>query len=63
MSSMMIGTYIGDNEELKGETALLQWDFPQIMAQFDNWDTGLSHGWYPFASSDWEIDDRGAELT
>lgn len=59
--STIRGTYRGDIEELKGETALLRPKIPTIvLAQFDNLDldiegVSMSHNWHEFPASDFEI--------
>lgn len=63
------GMYHGTRKSLRaphskinlfGETALVQ-IFPNdvVYAQFDNWKTEMSHGWWgPFHKSEWNLDGR-----
>jgi len=55
---MKHGTYIGNQPELKGKTAILKDFGDTIEAQFDDPTTGLGHGWYPFTRDEWEIEDE-----
>ncbi len=57
---MKHGTYIGDNNELFGEGALLQELGDSFKVQFDN--TQLAHihchGWTTYPASDFKVDER-----
>lgn len=63
---MLQGTYVGDNPELLGKTALLREDpitncggnFGMLLAQFDdleNLPLHLTHGWTLYERKDWDI--------
>ena len=55
---MKHGTYIGDREDLKGETTLLRIFDKAVVAQFDNLglDYHYTHGQTAFLATDWEVD-------
>ncbi|MDX9698621.1 MAG: hypothetical protein RBT55_03525 [Rhodocyclaceae bacterium] len=66
---MKHGTYVGREEKLKGETALLRINpqLPeQVQAQFDNLEleyngVNLAHGWHIFPLAAFEVDPEPAE--
>ena len=57
---MLWGFYIGADDDLKGETAILRETATSaVLAQFDNYAAGLSRGWHRYARSDFVIVDHG----
>lgn len=42
------GTYKGTRGELAGRTALVRRHGQKLFAQFDDYGTGLAHGWHEF---------------
>ena len=47
--------YVGSRSHLYGMSALIRFHGNGIVgAQFDDWDTGLSHGWHPFRLSEFQ---------
>ena len=56
---LLHGTYTGPRYELVGKTALLITNKlnPDFSAQFDDVSTGLGHGWWPFPTDDFKLDD------
>lgn len=59
MTDYMYGTYIGDDPELVGKTALLMWkDDETVLAQFDdlkNLPIYLTHGWVTYKRTCFEL--------
>jgi len=53
---MRSGTYIGNIEELKGETALILLNGTTVKAQFDDVNTGFGYSWHEFNYDEFELD-------
>lgn len=57
----MHGVYVGPDQDLKGETALLQLKISEaenrvwLLAQFDNHRTGLGYGWHPYPINQFHV--------
>jgi hypothetical protein len=49
------GYYIGADDALKGEHALLQVKGARVEAQFDSHRAGLGYGWHPYPPEDFFI--------
>lgn len=49
------GYYIGADDALKGEHALLETKGNRVLAQFDRHETGLGYGWHPYPPEDFFI--------
>jgi hypothetical protein len=53
-------TYVGHATRLKGRGALIRDGMNrgpgQVVAQFDDYETGLAFGWWAFAASEFEED-------
>ena len=55
---MIRGTYVGDDRNLRGQTALLMYKDDGLLAQFDDRQTlsSLAYGWHRFEMTDFTID-------
>lgn len=55
---MLHGTYVGDDLNLRGKTALLMYKDDGLLAQFDDrlMFGGLAYGWHKFKLTDFTID-------
>lgn len=53
---MLRGTYTGEDATLLGKTALLRESGDDLLAQFDDTETGYGFGWYRFPAADFSID-------
>jgi hypothetical protein len=60
---MILGTYVGSDEALKGKTALLMYKGDGVLAQFDDRATpgGLAYGWHQFERVDFTVADSPFE--
>lgn len=54
--SLLRAKYVGASGDYRGHYALLQKiDDEHVKVQFDDLSHPMSHGWYEFPSSDWQI--------
>ena len=59
----MHGTYIGNEEQFQGRSAILRGcDQDVVQAQFDEGKTWETHSWITFLKSDWYIDEDTSQV-